>query len=236
MPADTSDTARLRCVSNQPVTHAIIGANIAAVAPPTARPKVSWNASSDGARLASARLADNRTAPVMTTGRVPMRSDRLPHAMLAKAIAMKPSVIAPEMPVIDQPVSRAIARRNTGNENIAPIAMQPIRPPAATMTQRYRESGMGYLLVVMTILGNRVPPASRNARSTWIRRTTHREIDMRGTRNVELSLSADRLRPQRADRAVTARRIDRSVRPCHRAFPESGKSKSEIVGWTARSG
>ncbi|WP_241018087.1 DUF3348 family protein, partial [Burkholderia sp. Ac-20349] len=44
-----------------------LNANIAAVAPPTARPKVSWNASSDGARLASARLADSRTAPVMTT-------------------------------------------------------------------------------------------------------------------------------------------------------------------------
>jgi hypothetical protein len=40
------------------------------------------------------------------------------------------------MPVIDQPVSRAMARRNTGSENIAPIAMQPIRPPAATITQR----------------------------------------------------------------------------------------------------
>ena len=30
MPADTSDTARLRWVSNQPVTVAIIGAKIAA--------------------------------------------------------------------------------------------------------------------------------------------------------------------------------------------------------------
>ncbi len=41
MPADTSDTARLRCVSNQPVTQAIIGANIAAQAPPTKTPKTS---------------------------------------------------------------------------------------------------------------------------------------------------------------------------------------------------
>jgi hypothetical protein len=39
IPADTSDTARLRCVSNQPVTQAIIGAKIAATLPPTARPK-----------------------------------------------------------------------------------------------------------------------------------------------------------------------------------------------------
>src|SRR3984957_10586949 len=33
MPAETSETARLRWVSNQPVTHAIIGAKIAAVEP-----------------------------------------------------------------------------------------------------------------------------------------------------------------------------------------------------------
>ena len=41
IPAETSDTARLRCVSNQPVTQAIIGAKIAAVAPPTSSPKTS---------------------------------------------------------------------------------------------------------------------------------------------------------------------------------------------------
>src|ERR1700722_9460590 len=35
MPAETRDTARLRCVSNQPVTQAIMGAKMAAVAPPT---------------------------------------------------------------------------------------------------------------------------------------------------------------------------------------------------------
>ena len=40
MPADTSDTARLRWVSNQPVTQAIIGAKIAAIEPPTIRPKM----------------------------------------------------------------------------------------------------------------------------------------------------------------------------------------------------
>src|SRR3954463_8998056 len=39
MPAETSDTARLRWVSNQPVTHAIIGAKIAAMATPTSIPK-----------------------------------------------------------------------------------------------------------------------------------------------------------------------------------------------------
>ena len=38
MPADTSDTARLRWVSNQPVTQAIIGAKMAAVAAPTSTP------------------------------------------------------------------------------------------------------------------------------------------------------------------------------------------------------
>ena len=39
MPAETSDTARLRWVSNQPVTQAIIGAKIAAIEPPTISPK-----------------------------------------------------------------------------------------------------------------------------------------------------------------------------------------------------
>src|ERR1700736_3902055 len=39
IPAETSDTARLRWVSNQQVTHAIIGAKIAAVAAPTITPK-----------------------------------------------------------------------------------------------------------------------------------------------------------------------------------------------------
>jgi hypothetical protein len=41
------------------------------------------------------------------------------------------------MPVIDQPVSCAIDRSKTGNENMPPIATQPNRPPAATITQRY---------------------------------------------------------------------------------------------------
>ena len=41
MPAETSDTARLRCVSNQPVTQAIIGTMIAAALAPTRSPKIS---------------------------------------------------------------------------------------------------------------------------------------------------------------------------------------------------
>ena len=40
-PAETSETAGLRWVSNQPVTQAIIGAKMAAVAVPTRRPKTS---------------------------------------------------------------------------------------------------------------------------------------------------------------------------------------------------
>ena len=45
-------------------------------------------------------------------------------------------VMAADTPVIDQPVSWAMDRRNTGSENMAPNATQPRRPPAATMTQR----------------------------------------------------------------------------------------------------
>ena len=56
--------------------------------------------------------------------------------MLVKAMARKPMVMALEMPVTDQPVSRAIGCRNTGSENMPPIATQPSKPPAATMTQR----------------------------------------------------------------------------------------------------
>ncbi len=136
MPAETSETARLRWVSNQPVTQAIIGAKIAAAAPPTTNPNTSWNSSSEVAWPASARLAARMTEPVSTTGRGPKRSDRLPQTMLASAIARKPIVIAADTPVTDQPVSREIGTRNTGSENMAPMATQPSRPPAATMTQR----------------------------------------------------------------------------------------------------
>jgi len=47
------------------------------------------------------------------------------------------------MPVRDQPVACDIGCRNTGNENNAPIATQPINPPAATMTQRYDAFDIG---------------------------------------------------------------------------------------------
>jgi hypothetical protein len=65
-----------------------------------------------------------------------MRSATVPHAMLASAIAMKPMVIALDMLVTDQPVFFEMGSRKTGSENIAPMATQPSRPPAATMTQR----------------------------------------------------------------------------------------------------
>jgi hypothetical protein len=45
-------------------------------------------------------------------------------------------VIALDTPVTDQPVSRATGWGRTGSENIAPIATQPNRPPAATITHR----------------------------------------------------------------------------------------------------
>ena len=56
--------------------------------------------------------------------------------MLANAMARKPMVMALDTPVTDQPVSREMGRRKTGSENMAPIATQPSRPPAATITQR----------------------------------------------------------------------------------------------------
>ena len=136
MPAETSETARLRWVSNQPVTVAIIGAKIAAVAAPTIRPNRSWNSISEVARLASARLTAITTEPASTTGSGPKRSDSVPQIMLANAIARKPMVMALETPATDQPVSCAIGCSSTGSENMPPTATQPNRPPAATMTQR----------------------------------------------------------------------------------------------------
>ena len=50
-------------------------------------------------------------------------------------MARKFKVIANEMPVCDQPVSAAIGCWKTGSVNTAPIATQPIKPPAATITQ-----------------------------------------------------------------------------------------------------
>ena len=56
--------------------------------------------------------------------------------MLVNAMARKAIVMALDTPVTDHPVSRAIGCRNTGNENMPPMATQPSRPPAATITQR----------------------------------------------------------------------------------------------------
>jgi hypothetical protein len=55
-------------------------------------------------------------------------------------------VMALDTPVTDHPVSREMGRRKTGSENMAPIAIQPNRPPAATITQRYLELVKVYLL------------------------------------------------------------------------------------------
>ena len=51
-------------------------------------------------------------------------------------MVMKSNVIAVDMAVRDHPVSCDIGCRNTGSEKIEPIATQPMKAPAATMTQR----------------------------------------------------------------------------------------------------
>src|SRR5580658_10335789 len=88
-------------------------------------------------------LRPSSDAPVRSTGLGPHLSSSAPQPKLAKAIAINPSVIALDMPVRDQPVACDIGCRNTGNENNAPIATQPINPPAATMTQRYDSFDIG---------------------------------------------------------------------------------------------
>jgi hypothetical protein len=87
------------------------------------------------ARLASARPAPRTTLPASTTTRVPKRSLSAPQAKLPTPIARKFSVIAPEIAVRDQPVSCAMGWRNTASEKTAPMAMQPMRPPIATIVQ-----------------------------------------------------------------------------------------------------
>src|SRR4051812_19425159 len=77
--------------------------------------------------------------------RAPQRSLAAPHANEPNAMTMKLMVMANEMPARDQPVSADIGARNTASENMAPIAMHPIRPPRTTMTQRYGDSATGDL-------------------------------------------------------------------------------------------
>ena len=71
IPAETSDTARLRCVSNHPATVAIIGTKTAEAEAPTSNPKISWNWTSEVDWLASATPAASAAEPMRTTGRGP---------------------------------------------------------------------------------------------------------------------------------------------------------------------
>ena len=90
------------------------------------------------ARLAAASPRPSSTEPIRTTGRGPKRSLSAPQPNPATPMARKSSVIALEIAVRDQPVSRVIGSRNTASENIAPTATQVISAPRATITQPYR--------------------------------------------------------------------------------------------------
>ena len=136
MPAETSETASARWVSNQPVTQAIIVAKMADAAPPMPTPNTTWKARSEVIRLASASDVTSSKAPISTTRRGPMRSDRLPQAMPPTAMVRKPMVMAVETPVTDQWVALATASSITGRLNIEPMATQPSRPPAARTMAR----------------------------------------------------------------------------------------------------
>ena len=140
MPAETRLTASARPVSNHPVTAAIIGAKKAPAETPTRRPKPSWKVSGLVARLATTRPSPSSTAPIITTGRGPIRSLTVPQKNPASPMTRKSIVIAVEIIARLQPVSADIGSRNTASENIAPIATQPMRPPRKTITQRYDEA------------------------------------------------------------------------------------------------
>ena len=134
MPAETSDTARLRLSSNHAVAAAIMGAKNALAARPTRMPYVSWNWRSDCARLASVSASPSSTAPISTTMRVPKRSLAAPQPKAPRPMIRKLSVMALEMPARDQPVAVDIGSRNTASENMAPMATQVISAPAAMIT------------------------------------------------------------------------------------------------------
>ncbi len=136
MPAETSDTARLRLFSNHNVAAAIIGAKKAPAATPTRMPYTSWNSASDEARLASTSASPSSAAPAKTTARVPKRSLSAPQPKPAMPMVRKSSVMALDIPARDQPVAADIGCRYTASENIAPMLTQVISAPAPMITQR----------------------------------------------------------------------------------------------------
>jgi hypothetical protein len=128
--AGGEETARLRYVSNQPVTQAIKGAKIAGAA--ADHDAESLGARSEWVRLA-ARLAARRTEPAGRP-RGDRRSDRLPHAKLPSAMARN-VVIAPRRrnrpPGVLRDGPQEDRQREHGAERDATQ-----EAPAATMTQR----------------------------------------------------------------------------------------------------
>src|SRR5688500_3889513 len=135
-PAETSDTARLRRVSNQPVTAAIIGAKNALTDSPMRKPNVSWKCSSEVARDANTSARPRSTAPMNVTMRGPTRSLTVPQRNEPNASTRKLMVIAAEMPARDHSVVWDIGVWKTASENSAPMDTQPMSAPIATMTQR----------------------------------------------------------------------------------------------------
>ena len=97
---------------------------------------MSWNSISDVERLARHRPNPSNTAPLNTTGRVPILSLAAPQPKPAIPIVRKSMVIALEIPARDHPVSTDIGCKYTASENIAPIPTHVISAPAPTITQR----------------------------------------------------------------------------------------------------
>src|SRR5882724_8291992 len=96
---------------------------------------MSWNSSRLVARLASVNPSPSKSPPASTTIRGPKRSVSAPQPKEAKPIVTNTIVMALDTPVRDQPVASDIGARKTANENVVPIAKQPIKAPAPTTTQ-----------------------------------------------------------------------------------------------------
>ena len=125
MPADTSDTARLRCVSNQPVTVAIVGTKTAPAEPPTMTPVDKLELEKAGgstcqreayAKQDSTRQHDDHWAEAV---------GQRPQPKAPKPMVTKTMVMALEMPVRDQPVAADIGCRKTASENTVPMPRSP---------------------------------------------------------------------------------------------------------------
>ncbi len=75
------------------------------------------------------------TPPVSTTGRVPKRSESVPHTSEPTPMKIHERKAAAEMSARDQPIDWDMGWRKMLSEIIAPCPIEVARMPTLTMTQ-----------------------------------------------------------------------------------------------------